>query len=151
MKLIPLRARSVRRLREIERTPNAEPWVAEVEAYVLDGGAASHRFDPLSAVLLADDDGNVLGAAVHHPASAFPGAQYISALMIDHRRRGHGLGREFLVAVLADARERSGKAYAIWTVRPQNESMIALSRSLVADKKEFGIEPNSGYLIFIDP
>jgi hypothetical protein len=36
-------------------------------------------------------------------------------------------------------------------VHPQNESMIALSRSFVADKREFGIEPNSGYLIFIDP
>jgi GNAT superfamily N-acetyltransferase len=151
MKLIRLRASSVRRLREIERTPNAEPWVAEVEAYVLDGGAASHRLDPLSAVLLADDDGHVLGAAVHHPASGFAGAQYISALMIDHRRRGQGLGREFFVAVLADARERSGKAYVIWTVHPQNESMIALSKSLVADKKEFGIEADSGYLIFIDP
>jgi GNAT superfamily N-acetyltransferase len=151
MKLIRLRASSVRRLREIERTPNAEPWVAEVEAYVLDGGAASHRLDPLCAVLLADDDGHVLGAAVHHPASSFAGAQYISALMIDHRRRGQGLGREFFVAVLADARERSGKAYVIWTVHPQNESMMALSKSLVADKKEFGIETDSGYLIFIDP
>lgn len=151
MKLIRLRASSVRRLREIEPTPDAEPWVAEVEKYLLEGGAASHRFDPLSAVLLADDDGRVLGAAVHHPASAFPGAQYISAVMIDHRRRGHGLGREFFVAVLADARERSGKRYVIWTVHPQNKSMIALSKSLVADKKEFGIEPDSGYLIFIDP
>jgi GNAT superfamily N-acetyltransferase len=91
----------------------------------------SHRFDPLSAVLLADDDGRVLGAAVHHPACAFPGTQYISALMIDHRRRGQGLGREFFVAVLADARERSGKRYVIWTAHPQNKSMIARSRSLV--------------------
>jgi GNAT superfamily N-acetyltransferase len=151
MKLIRLRASSVRRLREIEPTPDAEPWIAEVETYILDGGAASHRFDPLSAVLLADDDGQVLGAAVHHPASAFPGAQYISALMIDHRHRGRGLGRKFFAALLADARERSGKRYLIWTVHPQNVSMIALSRSLVADKKEFGIEADSGYLIFIDP
>jgi GNAT superfamily N-acetyltransferase len=151
MKLIRLRASSVRRLREIEPTPDAEPWIAEVETYILDGGAASRRFDQLSAVLLADDDGQVLGAAVHHPASAFQGAQNISAVMIDHRHRGHGLGREFFAAVLADARERSGKRYLIWTAHPQNESMIALSKSLVADKKEFGIEAASGYLIFIDP
>jgi GNAT superfamily N-acetyltransferase len=70
---------------------------------------------------------------------------------LDHRHRGHGLGREFFAAVLADARERSGKRYLIWTVHPQNVSMTALSKSLVADKKEFGIEADSGYLIFIDP
>jgi GNAT superfamily N-acetyltransferase len=96
-------------------------------------------------VPLADDDGKVLGAAVHHPDSAFPGARHISALMIHHRRRGQGLGREFFVAVLADARERSGKRYVISTLHLQDESMIARSRSLVADKKEFGIESDSGY------
>ncbi len=150
MKLVRLRASSVRRLRQIELTPNADPWVAEVEAYLLGGGAASHRAEPLSAVLLADDEGRVLGAAVHHPATGFPGAQYISAVMIDHRRRGNGLGRELFKAVLADARERSGKRYVIWTVHPQNAPMIALSRSVVADHSEFGIEPATGYLIFID-
>jgi hypothetical protein len=57
MRLVRLTARTIRRLNDIERTPNAEPWVEEVERFVLDGGAASHRFEPQSSVLLADENG----------------------------------------------------------------------------------------------
>jgi L-amino acid N-acyltransferase YncA len=151
MKLIRLRANSIRRLKEIERTPSPQTWVAEVESFILDGGAASHRHEPLSAVLLADDDGRVVGAAVHHPSGAFPGAQYISAVLVDHRTRGRGLGRELMAAVIADARDRSSREYVIWLVHPDNVAMVALSRSIVASGTELGHDRRNGYLIFVDP
>jgi GNAT superfamily N-acetyltransferase len=151
VRLIRLRPNTIRRLQEIERTPNADPWVAEVESFILDGGAASHRFEPLSAILLADDDGRLVGAAVHHPDAAYPGAQYISAVLVDHRMRGQGLGRAVFRAVIDDARSSSGRPYVLWVVHPQNLAMIALSREMVAGGVEVGRERNSGYLIFIDP
>lgn len=151
MRLVRLRANTIRRLREIERTPNAEPWTAEVESFVLDGRAASHRLEPLSAVLVADDSGRVVGAAVHHPSAMYPGAQYISAMLLDHRVRGRGLGRQFLDAVIADARSTSGRPYVLWTVHPENHPMIAISRRTVATGVEFGTERTTGYLIFVDP
>ncbi len=151
MRLIRLRANTIRRLQEIERTPYADRWVAEVESFILDGGAASHRFEPRSAILLADDDGRLVGAAVHHPDPTYPGAQYISAVLVDHRMRGRGLGRGVFRAVIDDARNSSGRPHVFWVVHPQNTPMIELSREMVAGGVEVGRERTSGYLIFIDP
>ncbi len=151
MRLVRLRASSIRRLREIERTPNAEPWVAEVETFILDGGAAAHRLEPRSSILLADDAGQVIGAAVHHPAAGLVGAQYLSAVLLDHRFRGQGLGKRLLRSVVDDARSSSGRPYVTWVVHPSNTAMIAVSRRLVHDHMELGVERNSGYLIFADP
>jgi GNAT superfamily N-acetyltransferase len=151
VRLVRLRATTIRRLREIERTPNAESWVAEVESFILDGGAASHRLEPLSAIVLADDAGRTIGAAVHHPADGLPGAQYLSAVLLDHRFRGQGLGEKLLRAVVDDARQTSGRPYVTWVVHPANAAMIATSRRVVADGIELGVQPATGYLIFIDP
>ncbi len=102
-------------------------------------------------MLVADDSGRVVGAAVHHPSAMYPGAQYISAMLLDHRVRGRGLGRQFLDAVIADARSTSGRPYVLWTVHPENHPMIAISRRTVATGVEFGTERTTGYLIFVDP
>jgi RimJ/RimL family protein N-acetyltransferase len=151
VRLIRLRAGTIRRLRELERTPSPDPWVAEVESFILDGGAASHRLEPLSAILLADDAGRAIGAAVHHPAGRLAGAQYISAVLLDHRYRGRGLGDELFRAVIADARSTSGRPYVTWVVHPDNAPMIALSRRVVSEHVEIGTQQATGYLIFVDP
>jgi RimJ/RimL family protein N-acetyltransferase len=151
MRLVRLRANTIRRLRDIERTPDAPSWIEEVESFILDGGAASHRFEPQSSVLLADDEGRVVGAAVHHPADGYPGAEYISAVLLDHRRRGQGLGGDLIRAVIADARAASGRPYVMWVVHPDNEAMITISRRVVAGGVEIGRHGETGYLIFIDP
>lgn len=150
VKLVRLRANTVGRLQELARTPNADPWVSEVESFILDGGAASHRFEPRSAILLATENEVLIGAAVHHPATSYPGAQYISVILVDHRMRGRGFGRKLIRAVIEDARS-SGRPYVHWVVHPENESMISLSREVVAGGVEIGTERESGYLIFIDP
>jgi GNAT superfamily N-acetyltransferase len=151
MRLTRLRPATLKRLWSIERTPDAESWVAEVEAFILDGGAWSHQFEPASSILVADESGTVIGAAVHHPAEEFPGARYISALLLDHRFRGRGLGRDLLRAVILDARERSSREYVMWAVHPSNAAMIAVSRAVVNGGVEIHRYEESGYLVFIDP
>jgi hypothetical protein len=71
MRVTRLRPASLKKLWAIERTPNAEPWVAEVESFILDGGARSHQFEPASSILVVDMEGVVVGAAVHHQLRSF--------------------------------------------------------------------------------
>jgi L-amino acid N-acyltransferase YncA len=151
MRLTRLRANSVHHLTELERTPKANSWTAEVESFILDGRAASHRFEPSSSILLADVDDRIIGAAVHHPSDTFHGAQYVSAVLVDHRQRGNGYGGELLQTVITDARESSRRPYVLWVVHPDNTAMITLSRSLVAIGSEITRDPSTGYLTFVDP
>jgi ribosomal protein S18 acetylase RimI-like enzyme len=151
VRLIRLRASNIYRLNELVRTPNANSWTSEVESFILDGGAASHRFEPSSSILLAEVDGQIVGAAVHHPSDMFHGAQYVSAVLVDHRRRGSGFGRQLLRAVLDDARESSGRPYVLWVVHPENTAMITLSRSLVSTGSEITRDASTGYLTFVYP
>ena len=62
--------------------------------------------------------------------AALPGSQYIAAVLIDHRFRHHGYGRELLVAVIGDALMRSGRQYVNWVVDPMNDVMLRLSREV---------------------
>lgn len=151
MRLSKVGPRNLWQLKSIERTPNAPRWTVEVEDFLLGPGIGSHLHEPMSAILVADSLGRVIGAALHQPDEAFPGAQYLSAVLVDHRTRGQGLGRELLAAAIADARERSGREYVRWSVHPRNAPMIALSRSVVTDGVELGVYDGTGYLIFVDP
>lgn len=151
MKLSRVGARNLWQLRSIERTPDGPAWIVEVEGFLLGPGVGSHLHEPRSAILIADSDGTTVGAALHRPDEAFPGAQYLSAMVIDHRMRGRGFGRALLVAAITDARERSARGYVRWSVHPDNTAMIALSRSIVADCAELGRHEATGYLIFLDP
>ncbi len=151
MRLIRLRASNIYRLKELERTPGANFWTPEVESFILDGGAASHRFEPSSSILLAEVEGQTVGAAVHHPSDTFHGAQYVSAVLVDHRRRGSGFGRQLLQAVIDDARGSSGRPYVLWVVHPDNTAMMTLSRSIVSTGSEIASDHSTGYLTFVDP
>jgi GNAT superfamily N-acetyltransferase len=70
-----------------------------------------------------------------------PFVQYLAALYIDPRFRGEGLGAELFAAVLADARERTGRPYVAWVVHPENTAMLKLSRAI---GPEFATDPETG-------
>ena len=156
IKLRKLNNRNLWRLGELQREfsprANAEksPSVAahEVERIIFEGTARSHLGDPGSVFLLLDANDRVVGAALHYNHEELPYVQYVAALFLDPRFRGQGLGAEALAAVVADARERSGRPYVAWVVHPENSVMLKLSRSL---GPEFAVDSETGYLQFVNP
>lgn len=143
VKVTRLDAACIHRLGSIERSTTDQPWVREVEDFVLLGGAASHLGEPRSAILLLElNSRQVIGAAVHHPHHAMPGVQYLSAILIDHRWRGKKLGPAALAATIDDARVRSGRPYVAWTVHPQNAVMLRVSRQVVASGEALAVDRN---------
>lgn len=143
-----LRAGTLWRLGNIEHEPDAPVWVAEVEAILLDGAAATHLREHGSAFLAADDTGQVVGAALHYNHESLTGAQYVAAILLDHRHRGSGLGRELMAAVLKDALTRSGRPHVVWVVHPDNAPMLALSDSV---GERLGTDPETGYVQYAHP
>jgi ribosomal protein S18 acetylase RimI-like enzyme len=140
---------AIRQLVEaIERNPEAKPWEVEVENILLDGIGASHLYETGSALLLADDQGQIVGAALHYTDDRLPGAQYIATVLVDHRYRRLGYGRALLQAVVTDAIERSGRSYAVWIVHPENSVMLRISGDL---GEELGVDSVTGYAQFVYP
>jgi GNAT superfamily N-acetyltransferase len=140
---------AIRQLVEaIERNPEAKPWEVEVENILLDGIGASHLYETGSALLLADDQGQIVGAALHYTDDRLPGAQYIATVLVDHRHRRLGYGRALLQAVVTDAIERSGRSYAVWIVHPENSVMLRISGDL---GEELGVDSVTGYAQFVYP
>jgi ribosomal protein S18 acetylase RimI-like enzyme len=140
---------AIRQLVEaIERNPEAEPWEIEVENILLDGIGASHLYETGSALLLADDHGQMVGAALHYSDDRPHGAQYIATVLVDHRYRRLGYGRALLQAVVTDAIERSGRSYAVWIVHPENSVMLRISGDL---GEELGVDSVTGYAQFVYP
>jgi RimJ/RimL family protein N-acetyltransferase len=156
IKLRKLNNRNLWRLGELQREfgPGAKvggsPSVAsvEVERIIFEGTARSHLGDPGSAFLLLDANDRVVGAALHYNHEELPYVQYVAAFYLDPRFRGQGLGAEALAAVVADARERSGRKYVAWVVHPENSVMLKLSRAL---GPEFAVDAETGYLQFVNP
>ncbi len=148
IKLRKLNNRNLWRLGELQRETLPSVPASEVERIIFDGTARSHLGDPGSAFLLIDDRDRVVGAALHYNHEELPYVQYIAALYLDPRFRGEGLGAQAFAAVLADARERSGRPYVAWVVHPQNSPMLNLSRAL---GPEFATDPETGYLQFVNP
>jgi RimJ/RimL family protein N-acetyltransferase len=148
IKLRKLNNRNLWRLGELERETSPSVPAAEVERIIFEGTARSHLRDPGSAFLLVDDKDRVVGAALHYNHEELPFVQYLAALYIDPRFRGEGLGAQVFAAVLADARERSGRPYVAWVVHPENVAMLKLSRAL---GREFAIDHETGYRQFVNP
>lgn len=148
IRLIRVVGAGTARLAYLERNPDpATPlWEREVEDALLGPVGLSHYDDPVSAVLVADEAGSVIGAALHYPHEALVGAQYVAAVMIDHRHRGRGLGAELLTAVVADALAHDpDRAHAAWVVHPDNAAMLHVSNA-VGDR--VGTTP-AGYVMFV--
>jgi phosphinothricin acetyltransferase len=97
----------------------SERSAAEVEAWVAD-----HERYP---VLVAEDDGAVVGWARASSYSGFPAYAGVGelAIYVTGAVRGRGIGRELVDALAAAARER-GYWKLIAKVFPTNESSIAL-------------------------
>jgi GNAT superfamily N-acetyltransferase len=148
MKLRKLTTRTLWRLSALEREAAPSGAALEVERIVFERTARSHLGEYGSAFLLLDSNDRVVGAALHYNHEELPYVQYVAALFVDPRFRGCGLGREAFVAVVEDARQRSGRPYAAWAVHPQNAAMLQLSRELTT---EFGVDEQTGYVQFVYP
>ncbi len=148
IKLYKLSTRSLWRLGVLQPESAPSPAAPEVEQIIFGGTARSHLGDAGSAFVLIDSNDRVVGAGLHYNHEELPYVQYIAALFIDHRFRGGGLGREAFVALVADARERSGRPYAGWAVHPQNLAMLKLSRELTV---AFGVDEETSYVQFVYP
>ena len=133
MNLVSLAPGELGRLLEIERTHQPAPWVAEVEHVALGTGAARGILDINGEVLLLREHGETVGVAVHAQHPRFAGAQLVNSLLLDPSKRGRGLGKVGLELVVARAHSRSGHRFVTWNVHPQNEPMLAISRSLVGE------------------
>jgi GNAT superfamily N-acetyltransferase len=148
LSLHKLSSGSLWRIAAIQRDPAATGWAIDVERILLDGLAVSHLGEPGSALLAADDEGRIVGAALHYEHEELVGVQYVAAVLIDHRFRRRGLGRELFDLVLDDARTRSGRPYVAWAVHPGNVAMLALSVEIVAT---FSTDDETGYVHFVHP
>jgi len=93
------------------------PAVASLLAqlgYPVDEGAAAarierHRMSASDVLLVAEAEGEVAGLAALHVSLAveYDGdAGKLSAIVVDERRRGHGIGRALVAAVEREARAR---------------------------------------------
>jgi ribosomal protein S18 acetylase RimI-like enzyme len=150
LQLHKLTNRTLWRISQLQRDPFLEPqpWADEVEQIVFGGAAATHLGDSGSAFLVADDDGRMVGAALHYEHEQLPYVQYIAAIFVDPRYRQRRLERAMLRLVVVDARQRSGRPYVAWVVHPGNAAMLSISRELV---REFGTDTSTGYVQFVHP
>ena len=149
IELVALDATNIGLLDAIERTPEpTAAWVREVEDFILGPAARTHLGDPASFIVAVKIDGEVRGAAVHHPLLGYPGSEYISAVLLDHRSRGHGHGKQFVEAVVQHATGASNRAYAVWAVHPSNAVMLEISARV---GEEFAVDEQSGYRYFVAP
>lgn len=133
----------------IERTPEpTDEWVREVEDFILGPAVRTHLDEPASFIVAVKIDGDVRGAVVHHPLVGYPGSEYISAVLLDHRSRGQGHGRPLVEAVVQHATGASGRSYAVWAVHPDNAVMLELSAAV---GEEFAVDGQTGYRFFVAP
>lgn len=148
IRLLRVTGASTARLAHIECNPDptTPPWEREVEDALLGSVGISHYHDPSSVVLIADQAGVIVGAALHYPYEALIGTHYLAAMLVDHRHRRRGLGAQLLTAVIADALDRgSDRDHVVWVVHPDNAAMVRLSDT-TGDR--LGISP-SGYVMFV--
>jgi GNAT superfamily N-acetyltransferase len=124
----PVIARLIRALAEYERLAHA---------VTLDEGALrEHLFGPrpFAEVLLAEEDGAVIGFALFfHNYTTFAGKPtlYLEDLFVEPEHRGRGHGKALLRALAGLAVERSC-ARLEWSVLNWNEPAIGFYRSLGA-------------------
>jgi GNAT superfamily N-acetyltransferase len=126
------------------RTLHAPAWVAEFEEFVFGRAFADTVANNVGTVWLIRLDGEVIGAAASGPHGSIK-AELLQAMVILPSRRGHGLGRQLLEAVVAVVHERSGEDYVVWLVHQHNEPMRSLSASFTL---EDGAVNDDDYILF---
>jgi GNAT superfamily N-acetyltransferase len=125
VRIVRVGGRNVWRLAHIERTPQASPWVAEAEGFLLDGRAAFHLRRP-GTTMLAVMDETFIAVAILYLDPIFQDCNRLGSLAVDHRRRGRGVGRLLFAAMLTEALLSASDA--IWLVHPENSAMLHISR-----------------------
>lgn len=139
-------SRSADVLGQFQATPQADPWVAEVETYLL-GPAMKNQIKNGGALWVITSQGLPVGLAATCPHQYFA-AELLQAFMIDRRHRGHGLARPALEAVLTAVHAVSFSRYTMWLVHPNNHIMVKLSASI---DPAGGTPTDDGYLMFAHP
>ncbi len=148
MRIIRLPFSEIGRLKEIEATPNPDPWVREAEQFVFGGElvefARSYR-DDLS-IRIVEDDTRVVALGVTYPDPRFHAVR-IGSIVVDHRSRRRGLGWAIL-RNLVETATTSGDTIC-WLVHPDNYAMLACSRRIKPRPDEASID--DGYVMFVAP
>lgn len=149
LELVTLSAANFHRLYELEPTPGVpDPWVSEVEDFIFGPAIGTHLDEPASHIVLAVDEHQPVGVFVHHPHDSYPGAEYISAVLVDHRLRGRGYGAMVLSAAVDHAITVGARAHAVWAVHSDNALMLKLSSAL---GEQLAVDADSAYRFFVHP
>ena len=141
-----LTARDVTTLDYFEATPQPDPWVAEVETFLL-GPAVRHQIRHGGSMWVISTGEAPIGLAASSPHPHFA-AELLQAFMIDHRHRRQGLARSALEAVLVAVHRSSPHDNTMWLVHPNNHVMVKLSTSI---DPLGGTPTEDGYLLFAHP
>ncbi len=122
--------RIAHRLSDLGQTPDPEPWVAEVEAFVFGSGLlrALRQQDVMVLMLEAE---SIVGVFSH--SSYRESARYLNAVLVGVGHRGHGVGSVLFQAAIEDAASLPGVRHVAWVVANDNKAMMRLARKVDAD------------------
>ena len=126
MNIVRVSGANVWRLRQLERTPQASPWAATAEHFLLDGRAMGYLRDP-ATIMLAVDIGVIAGVGIVYADPDYEQTMRLGAVMVDHRQRGQNLCRPLVEALIAAAFENA--MYLTWLTHRDNEVMLHVSRT----------------------
>lgn len=135
--------RNLQAIDAFQYTPCADPWVADVERFLL-GAAARDAIRRSRQIWVIEHNGTPVGLAANRDHELF-NAELLQALMIDHRYRGMGLAPPVLEGVLKAVHQASDAEFVMWLVHPDNTVMLHLS--LVIDPAG-GDRQSDGYRLF---
>lgn len=134
------RATDAARIGLIEPTPDAVPWVAEVEAWALRDSWFWFRDPDNDARLLVGEHaetGELIAVGGHMRAA--PSVRYIPGILVEHAFRARqGYGEAMLRSVITDARSSMPSVAVTWLVHVENEAMLQLSEKVGAVRMSGG-------------
>lgn len=143
--LRPARATDVYRLQQLQRTPGAPCWVAEVETWAIRDAwywlrDTSNRE---AALLLAEDDEGDVIAVIGYSRAA-PSAWYLPGLFVPFEHRGRNIGGAAFRTCIDLLRQAHGGETALWVVHHSNGAMLKLSAEVRATISSVDFPCNGG-------
>ncbi len=148
MRIVRLPFAEIGRLNELEATPNPNSWVLEAEQFVFGGELVefARRLRDNLSIVIVEDDSSIVAIGVTYPDPRFHAVR-IGSVIVDHRSRRRGLGAAVLRNLVETATTSGGTV--CWLVHPNNDAMLACSRSLKPQPDEASID--DGYVMFVAP